>query len=40
MYASIFTPFTFTPSFPTPSTLPSIYTHNMYAFFSKFFRKK
>lgn len=32
--------FTLTPSLPTPSTLPSICTHNMYTFFLKNFSKK
>ena len=32
--------FILTPSLPTPTTLPSICTHNMYTFFSKNFPKK
>ena len=37
LYSYSFTP---TPSLPTPTTLPSICTHNMYAFFSKNFSQK
>ena len=39
-YASIFTPLLLLPLFLLPTTLPSICTHNIYAFFSKNFSQK
>ena len=39
-YTFIFTPLFLLPLFLLPTTLPSICTHNMYAFFSKNFSQK